>query len=451
MSSLRTLLCFGLAALSLDLAGCGGTSLGSAFNPSRLSASSQAARTNGSAWTAHSVSSGKIQHVIFIIQENRSFNDLFVGYPGATTQSYGFDKNGDQIALTPEPFEIHWNIDHNIKTFQSAYDQGKMDGWNGEQACCGQPSNFAYAYVPLTETQPYWDMANQYVLSDQMFQSNIDGSFVSHQYAIAAFAANSVNNPTEAWGCPGGSNTQEQVLEAPKRKLGGWVQPCYDYQTLGDELDAASLPWRFYTSTVNGDGNLWTAYQAVNHIYNGPDWTKDVITPQAQFLNDVPKGTLAAVTWVTPTWENSDHSGSLSNTGPSWVASLVNTVGKSKFWDSSVIFVIWDDWGGWYDPIPPKRVDYDGLGFRIPMLIISPYAKKGYVSHVQYEVASIPRFIEDNFGLPQLAAADTRAADPAADALDFTQKPRPFKKIKAPKGSDFFLTQPFVLRAPDDQ
>ena len=452
MPELRTAFSIGLMAVCVALCGCGGgASLAAGFAP-RGATTAQRQRQPAT-WMTHSSSSGLIQHVVFIIQENRSFNDLFVGYPGAETQNYGLDQSGNQIPLTSEPFEIDWNIDHNITTFESAFDHGKMDGWNNEAACCGQPQNFAYAYVPLAETAPYWDMADQYVLADKMFQSNVDGSFVAHQYAIAAYAAQSVNNPTEAWGCPGGSSTQEQYLLAPERKIApDTVEPCFNYQTLGDELDTAGLSWRFYTASITGDGNLWTAYQAVDHIYNGPDWAKDVITPQSQFLTDVSKkGKLAAVTWVTPTWPNSDHSGSLSNTGPSWVSSLVNTVGESPFWNSTVIFVIWDDWGGWYDPVKPKRVDYDGLGFRIPMLIISPYAKHGHVTHVHYETASIPRYIEDNFGLPQLATADARAADPVTDNLDFSKPPRPFHKIKAPKGSDFFLTQPQSHRAPDDQ
>ena len=314
MPELRTAFSIGLMAVCVALCGCGGgASLAAGFAP-RGATTAQRQRQPAT-WMTHSSSSGLIQHVVFIIQENRSFNDLFVGYPGAETQNYGLDQSGNQIPLTSEPFEIDWNIDHNITTFESAFDHGKMDGWNNEAACCGQPQNFAYAYVPLAETAPYWDMADQYVLADKMFQSNVDGSFVAHQYAIAAYAAQSVNNPTEAWGCPGGSNTQEQYLLAPERKIApDTVEPCFNYQTLGDELDTAGLSWRFYTASITGDGNLWTAYQAVDHIYNGPDWAKDVITPQSQFLTDVSKkGKLAAVTWVTPTWPNSERRASFSN------------------------------------------------------------------------------------------------------------------------------------------
>lgn len=130
--------------------------------------------------------------------------------------------------------------------------------------------------------------------------------------------------------------------------------------------------------------------------------------------------------------------------GPSWVAALVNAVGKSKFWDSTAIFVQWDHWGGFYDHVPPPYMNFDSLGFRVPLLVISPYAKRDYVSHTQYETASVLRFAEDLYGLGQLAAADKRAASPAADCFDFSQKPRAFVPIKAPKGPGFFKHQPGV-------
>ncbi len=164
-------------------------------------------------------------------------------------------------------------------------------------------------------------------------------------------------------------------------------------------------------------------------IYEGSDWKAKVIDPPSRFLTDVAAGKLAQITWVAPTYEASDHAVLDTGKGPAWIASVVNAVGKSKFWDSTAIFIMWDDWGGWYDPVKPRYVNYDGLGFRVPLLIVSPYAKEGYVSHGHYETASVLRFIEDNFGLPQLAASDTRANDPAADAFDYYQQPRKFVEI----------------------
>lgn len=120
-------------------------------------------------------------------------------------------------------------------------------------------------------------------------------------------------------------------------------------------------------------------------------------------------------------------------------SALVNTVGKSKFWNSTVIFVQWDDWGGLYDHVPPRYLNRDSLGFRVPLLVISPFAKQNYVSHVHYETASVLRFAEDLFGLGQLAAADKRAISPTTDCFDFSQRPRPFVKIQAPEPPRFFM------------
>ena len=126
-----------------------------------------------------------------------------------------------------------------------------------------------------------------------------------------------------------------------------------------------------------------------------------------------------------------------------------NAIGKSRFWSTTAIFVFWDDYGGWYDPDPPHYVDYDGLGIRVPMIIISPYARKGHVSHVHYEHGSILRFIEERFGLPHLSKSDLRAASPAKDCFDFTQLPRKFVPIAAPYDANYFMHQPLDLRPPD--
>jgi phospholipase C len=138
-------------------------------------------------------------------------------------------------------------------------------------------------------------------------------------------------------------------------------------------------------------------------------------------------------------------------TGPSWVASIVNAVGKSKYWDSTAIFIFWDDYGGWYDPEPPPYKDYDGLGMRIPLLIVSPYAIKGRVAHIHYEHGSILRFIEDQFGLGRLSASDKRANSPEKDCFDFTMPPRPFKKIPSVLDEEYFLHQPIDHHPPDTE
>ncbi len=404
---------------------------------------------------------GKITHVVYIVQENRSFNNLFQGYPGAYTVSSGKDSKGATIALRPVSLAYKYDIDHSSAAMFAACrgtaklpgTKCRMDGFDKELAFDGPPGikHPMYVYVPHKESKPYFDMAHQWVLADRMFQSQLDESFVAHQFVIAAQAQSSVDLPYGPWGCEPGPSDYVLTIKRD-RSLGDGEVPCFDYQTLGDELDKAALSWRFYSSWYDvrgsGSGALWSGYQAIKHIYNGPDWA-NIIAPQKKFLTDVAHGQLANFTWITPVCSDSDHSNCGGGFGPSWVAALVNALGQSKFWGSTVIFVQWDDWGGLYDPVPPPFKDYDGLGFRVPLLVISPYAKKNYVSHVQYETASVLRFAEDLFGLGQLSAADQRAASPADDCFDFSRRPRAFVPIKAPRDRKFFFDQPNDNRAPD--
>jgi len=407
-----------------------------------------------------STGAGKITHIVYIVQENRSVDNLFQGYPGADTVSRGKNSLGQTIRLQPVSLSEQYIIDHSAKAMFAACDgTGKlpgtdcrMDGFNNEYSA-GGPPNPEYAYVPHHEARPYFDMAHEGVLADRMFQSQLDESFTAHQYVIAAQSAWSVDLPTTAWGCGGGKNDTIKTINS-NRRFGDRVRPCYDYRTLGDELDKAKLSWRFYASTYgsasSGQGAAWSGYEAVRHIRYGPDWKRNVISPNWKFITDVRAGKLANFTWITPVCSDSDHVACLNGGyGPSWVAALVNTVGKSKFWDSTAIFVQWDDWGGLYDHVPPPYLDRDSLGFRVPLLIISPYAKQNYVSHVQYETASVLRFAEDLYGLDRLAVADKRATSPAADCFDFSGAPRAFVKIKAPYPPKFFMKQSGKEQAPD--
>ncbi|HEX3671727.1 MAG TPA: alkaline phosphatase family protein, partial [Candidatus Cybelea sp.] len=365
--------------------------------------------------------SDKIDHVVIIVQENRSFNDLFYGFPGAKTAKYGLDSNNQKIELQPLPLSQSWDLQHNSQGFELACNgtgtipgtDCQMNGFDQEYWGCNKPSAKKcpikyppYSYVRRTDVAPYLSMARQYVLADEMYTSNFDtSSYVSHQYIIAGQAHETVDYPLNGnWGCPGGPTDKIWTLwtDGPKERT---YKPskdqlivCFDYNTLGDELDGKGYSWAFYANPLGvggpgkycgtkvgpayGERGIWSSYQAVKHICYGPDWDKDIITPPTQFLTDVGNGELRDVTWITPTCAASDHPGKtcVPDTGPSWVASVVNAIGKSKLWKSTAIFLFWDDYGGFYDAEKPQLVDYDGLGIRVPLVIISPYAKKGWVS-----------------------------------------------------------------------
>jgi phospholipase C len=384
---------------------------------------------------------GKIKHVVWIMQENRSFDYLFQGYPGADTVSSGMDSNGKTIALAPISLGFGYDIEHTSTSFFAACNgtgsipgtDCRMNGFNNEVLDCYQlcPPHAQYGYVPPNESTLYVEMAEQYVLGDRMFASHLDLSYVSHQYMIAGQANRAVDFPAHAWRCDGPSNVISTLTD--KRTYGPAIPVCQDYQTLGDELDLAGHSWRLYTATKLSQ---WVAYGSIHHIRYGPDWNRDIISPSAQIVSDVANGNLADVTWVTPACVHSDHAACGSRSGPEWVADVVNAIGQSRFWDSTAIFVMWDEWGGWYDHVKPPHLDFDGLGFRVPLLVISPFAKRGHVSHVQYEHGSLLRFIEDRFGLARLAASDARANSPADDCFDFGQPPRKFVPFGKPLTAD---------------
>ncbi len=228
--------------------------------------------------------------------------------------------------------------------------------------------------------------------------------------------------------------------------------PCLSYPTLKDVLDPKGLSWKYYTPpTIPGAmGYLWNAFDAIRNVRYGPDWTSDVVSPETTIFKDIAANRLPAVSWLIPTNPNSDHA-SLTDYGPSWVASVVNAIGKNaNLWSSTAIIVVWDDWGGYYDHVAPPQLDYQGLGFRVPMLVISPYAKKGYVSHTQYEFGSIVRFVEDNWNLGRLGATDVRATS-IGDTFDFSSSPRAFVPIPAPLRQSFFERQPPSRESVDDR
>jgi phospholipase C len=394
--------------------------------------------------------SGKIQHVVIVIQENRSFDNMFNAFPGANTVSQGLDSKGQELQLAVTPLKNTSDVGHALSDFLSAYDGGKMDGFDKESNG-GKPSYYPYERALQSDVQPYWDMASQYVLFDNNFPSQLDASFVAHQYLIAAQADSAVDIPTAAWGCANGYDQVKTITQ--QRTYGPYESPCFDYTTIADELDAKGLTWRFYAPQTTMSGGMWSAFQAINHIYqygNGPEWLANVISPETEVLSLGPDGTLPSVTWVVPSLVNSDHPGNGSGSGPSWVTSVVNEIGESQYWDNTVIFVLWDDWGGMYDHVPPPQADYDGLGIRTPLICISPYARAGKVSHVQTESSSIVRFIEETFHLKTLAAADKRAVSAGKSCLDFKQAPRTFQPFTAPYSPAYFAHQVPDYQPPDD-
>lgn len=418
----RAILGFALC-LCVFFAGCGGSSMTGSIKSAQASA--------------------KIQHIVIILQENRTVDNLFNGFPGADTVKSGMSY-GKVVQLQPVPLNQGTDLDHSHTGWWTDWDNGKMDGFTHPNV--SYPiANLPYSYVPRDETVPYWTLAEDYTFADHMFQPNTGPSYPSHQYMIAGQSADADEDPDGTpWGCDAPS-TERVALIGPNGTDSPGVYPCFNYKTIADLLDAHGISWRFYApaddSKASSNGFIWSAFQAVKHIRFGGDWSKDVISPNTKVLTDIKNGSLAQVTWIVPAMAYSDHPGPGSTLeGPDWVADIVNEIGASKFWDSTAIFITWDDFGGWYDHVDPPQVDAMGLGFRVPLIVVSPYAKHGYVSHVTYSISSTLQFIEQTYGLPSLGERDA-TANGFTDCFDYTQTPQPYKQIPVTYQPSFFTAQ----------
>ena len=389
-------------------------------------------------------------HVVVLIQENRTFDNLFATFPGADGTRYGKLHNGKTYLLGKADLTSPISPNNGYDFWIVDWDNGKMDGFD-TVPIRKVPGIYVYRYVDPAQIAPYWTLAKQYVLADHLFQTEGSGSFTAHQDLIRGGTAISssehlMNFPSGVpWGCDAPAGTRTSLIDANNQyRAGQGPFPCLSYATLRDRLDAKQLSWRYYAPQVGGGfgGDFWNAFDAIGAVRNGPEWDTNVVSPETQVMRDISRNTLPSVSWVIPDAQNSDHPGFHSDTGPSWVAQIVNAIGESPAWDSTVIMIVWDDWGGWYDHVaPPKPHRFGGLGFRVPLLVVSPYSRRGYVSHSTYEFGSIVKFIEENWHLPPLGTTDVRAPDFAPDFFDFSKPARGFVPIGAKYSRSFFLRQ----------
>ena len=440
-----------------------------------------------------------IQRVVVIFQENRTPDNLFQGLCippygsqsacGTAQHQYniaqsGLNTSGQTITLGPIDLGTagsnpqNYDLDHANSAFVAMYDGGKMEGANlisCAMAATGTvcPPNAQYMYVIPTDVAPYITMAQQYTFGDQMFQTNEGPSFPAHQFIYGGTSAPTATstlfaaeNPgPEPVGCIAPLTEAVTMINAAGSESAQPGQyPCFEHQTLSDLLDAKGLTWRYYAPSA---GSIWTAPDAIQHVCQpqtvnntltctGPEWTGGVVIPEWQILEDISKGQLAQVSWVIPDGAHSDHPLTNDGSGPSWVSSIVNAIGNSQYWANTAIIITWDDWGGWYDHVAPKVIK-NGVswgsgyvyGFRVPLIIVSPYTKTKYISHVKHDFGSILNFIETTYDLPSLGYADAHADD-LSDCFDLTQSPIPFQTISAPVGAAFFINNRSAPIDPDD-
>jgi len=451
-------------------------------------------------------STGKIQHVVVIFQENRTPDNLFqdpVLYqqrnPPADIAQSGTNSLGKTIALQEVDLAANYNPAHGHHAFNLMCDlnsmtgQCQMDGADLIPVTCPPttPTNCVFAYVNPSEVLPYFQMAEQYTFADHMFQTNQGPSMPAHQFIISGTSApscltcagsdlfasenpNTSGKPNSGCDAPAGS-TVTLIDPTGNENSNNPIYPCFDHATLTDLLEANGNTWRYYTSSgyTGGSGQaIWIGPEAIQHICGsltgpngscgGTDWTNNVILNQAQILTDITSNQLPDVSWVIPTGQASDHPGITDGTGPMWVASVVNAIGNSPYWADTAIFITWDDWGGLYDHVSPPQVLAGAncaqfgcgyvYGFRVPLIVVSPYAKAKYVSKQQYDFGSILRYIEETFNLGSgsLHYADAAAVNDLSDCFNYNQTPLPFQTIPAALKAEYFLNNKERPTDPDD-
>ncbi|HEX3370459.1 MAG TPA: alkaline phosphatase family protein, partial [Candidatus Cybelea sp.] len=400
-----------------------------------------------------------IQHIVVMVQENRTFNTLFATFKGATGTTTGLQRIGKgknaktvTVNLTEVNLESKRNLNHLYVSYHTAYRDGNMDAFNQIiYTSNGKPEgDKPYVYVNPAQVQPYWSIATQYGLADMMFQTQGSGSFTAHQDLIRGGTAidpteSLVDDPTSsrAWGCnsPPGTKTNLLTTKLVYEHVKGPF-PCTSdfpssgasYQTLADLFAKAGVTWKYYAppEKLGTSGALWNGFAVISSLFNNPSqWSQHVITPPQQVITDAQNGNLPQVSWVIPDAVNSDHPGYGSDKGPSWVAQVVNGIGQSPEWSSTAIIVVWDDWGGFYDEVAPTKLDNQGgPGFRVGMIVASPYVPANEISHTVYGFGSIIRFIEDNWNLGSLGTTDATSTS-IANMFDYGQRPRKFKIIGA--------------------
>jgi len=375
----------------------------------------------------------QIQHIVFLVRENRSFDSYFGAFPGADGATTGTISNGQVITLPHLTDETPNDLCHTSGCAQTGIDGGKMDGFDLNPGGNNTGNFLAYGEFQEADIPNYYMYAKTFALGDHMFSSMHSDSFPNHLYTVAA-TAGGVNNvplpplsaPNEnkgmPWGCDATPDITVTALDDDDNIISEF--PCFEFPVLPQNLSNANISWKYYAVPADTQGYNFSTLDAIDYIRNGPLWASNVV-PDTTFVNDAMKGHLPSVAWLTTGRQRTDHPPESSCAGENWVVTQLNAVMQGPDWNSTVVFIIWDDFGGFYDHVPPPPPeDQFGLGERVPFLIISPYAKPGYISSTQYEASSILKFIEERFGLPPLTQRDANAND-TTDSFNFSQPPLP--------------------------
>ena len=374
-----------------------------------------------------------IKHIVIMLKENRSFDSMFGTFPGADGATTYKDPKGKVHPLNHQLDTVQ-DMDHSYAAFQTAYDNGKMDGFSlifnamqleGEFRVDVADSQFYSSDIPN-----YWQYAQHFTLPDHFFFTIRGPSFPNHLFSIAATDDDVNDNPVntgnkqQRWGCDSLPGTTVSELHPNGTKTTPF--PCFTFPTLGDLLTSHGISWKYYAPGEDKPGYEWSTYDAIKDIRTTSQWQTHVVD-YSQFAKDAANGTLPTVSWLVQPTNVSDHPNTSICAGENFTVQQINAImGNSSLWSSTALFLTWDDFGGFYDHYKPSQgpnglIEY---GFRAPILVISPYAKPHFIDNTMYTLPSVLKFAETVLGLPSLGGLD-KQANGMTNAFNFNQKPLP--------------------------
>jgi phospholipase C len=386
--------------------------------------------------------SSKIQHIVIIDKENRSFDSMFGRFPGADGATWGRLAGGRKVRLIRQPDHLVLDIDHSGPAAIRAVNNGLMNRFSSLPGAIQNGKNEALSQFTQKDIPGYWRYAANYTLADHFFSTVLGPSFPNHLVTVAATAANSIDNPIgitkRAWGCDSGRYARVLSVSPATGRL-HYVRPCYTLPTLPEELSASGISWKYYSPPAYQSGYLWNALDAVRNVRYSPLWQSNVVNTD-RFANDAVAGKLPQVSWVVMGEAQSDHPPYSICVGQNWTEGAINSIMRGPNWASTMIILTWDDFGGFYDHVAPPVRSPSGFGPRVPAIVISPYARPHAVDHTVYDFNSILRFIEDRFLLPPLTGGD-RSAVSIGNTLNLAQAPLPptFIRRQACPAQDYHI------------
>ena len=390
----------------------------------------------------------KIKHVVVIMQENRSFDSYFGTYPGADGIPM---HNGRPDVCVPDPHtglckvpyhdqrDVNGGGPHEAAAFTADVDHGKMDGFVGSaqkarKNCsasnnpyCGGTSGKAtdvLGYHDGRDIPNYWAYAKNFVLQDHMFEPNASWSLPAHMFLVSEWSANCAVL-MDPFSCENSLNQNtSSTLPVKNTYTESWPSLHYDWTDLTYLLYQHNISWRYYLDQGAqpdcDEGqmacapkqqtpyvpSIWNPLPAFDTVHL--DGQTGNVVPINDLYDDAAAGNLPAVSWVMPNGRDSEHPPARVSTGQSYVTHIINSIMRSPDWPSTAIFLAWDDWGGFYDHVPPPRIDVNGYGIRVPGIVISPYARTGFIDHQTLSFDAYVKFIEDDF-------VDSQRLDPNTD------------------------------------